>query len=92
MDIQVITLFNKRPFTEHFEKRLIRAFFCAYSGLMFHEQLNVNIQRYMSLRPVMQHRILKALDPVEYGKDINAAKRRKRRSRKLPRSHSGVQR
>jgi hypothetical protein len=49
------------------------------SKLMFHEQLNTSIQRYMTLRTVMQHRILKALDPVEYRKDINSYKKRKRR-------------
>lgn len=61
---------------------------------MFHEQLNVNIQRYISLRLVMQYRILKALDPVEYCKDINAAKakRRKSMSHKLSRSQASVPR
>jgi hypothetical protein len=53
-------------------------FFFFGSDLMFHEQLNVNIHRYMSLRPVIQYRILKALDPAEYRKDVNAAKKRKR--------------
>ena len=53
-------------------------FFFFGNDLMFHEQLNVNIHRYMSLRPVIQYRILKALDPAEYRKDVNAAKKRKR--------------
>lgn len=47
--------------------------------LMFHERLNTSIQRYLTLRTVMQHRILKALDPVEYRKDINASKKRRQR-------------
>jgi hypothetical protein len=75
----VLSIYTATPYQALRDIWSLMSFFFGRE-LMFHEQLNVNIQRYISLRLVMQHRILKALDPVEYFKDINAAKAKRRKT------------